>query len=389
MSMLRRTLLVFAGVASLLALFSGVVEHALLGVLGAMVLYSVYFCWREHSLSIGQTSDSMPPGLTGSWWSIATLFVTSVFGSLILLHLLERGGSGSATSDAPLGTGYFAAVFACWALGWLLVEYLSDITTLNRSLQRLLAVVIPLLFGAALLLLWEILTRSLSVPQVLLPPPSAIGQRFVTSLPVLWADFQQTFMKAVLIGYAIGCLSGFLVAILIDRSPFLQKGLLPVGNLVSALPIVGVAPIMVMWFGFDWPSKAAVVIIMTFFPMLVNTITGLAATNAMQRDLMKTYAAGYWQNLFKLRLPEAMPFIFNALKINSTLALIGAIVAEFFGTPIVGMGFRISTEVGRMNVDMVWAEIAVAAVAGSCFYGLLTLIERWFTFWHPSMRSAR
>ena len=80
---------------------------------------------------------------------------------------------------------------------------------------------------------------------------------------------------------------------------------------------------------------------------------------------MRTYAAGYWQTLFKLRLPAALPFIFNALKINSTLALIGAIVAEFFGTPIVGMGFRISTEVGRMNIDMVWAEIAVAALAGS------------------------
>ena len=78
----------------------------------------------------------------------------------------------------------------------------------------------------------------------------------------------------------------------------------------------------------------------------------------------------YWQTLFKLRLPAALPFIFNALKINSTLALIGAIVAEFFGTPIVGMGFRISTEVGRMNIDMVWAEIAVAALAGSAFYGV-------------------
>ena len=129
-------------------------------------------------------------------------------------------------------------------------------------------------------------------------------------------------------------------------SPFLRRGLLPIGNMVSALPIIGIAPIMVMWFGFDWPSKAAVVVVMTFFPMLVNTVAGLAASGHMERDLMRTYAAGYWQTLFKLRLPAAAPFIFNALKINSTLALIGAIVAEFFGTPIVGMGFRISTEVG-------------------------------------------
>jgi NitT/TauT family transport system permease protein len=144
---------------------------------------------------------------------------------------------------------------------------------------------------------------------------------------------------------------------------------------------------MVMWFGFDWPSKAAVVVVSTFFPMLVNTVTGLAAAQPMSRDLMRTYAANYWQTLFKLRLPEAMPFIFNALKINSTLALIAAIVAEFFGTPIVGMGFRISTEVGRMNIDMVWAEIAVAALAGSVFYGVVALIERAATFWHPSFRT--
>jgi NitT/TauT family transport system permease protein len=126
--------------------------------------------------------------------------------------------------------------------------------------------------------------------------------------------------------------------------------------------------------------------VMTFFPMLVNTVAGLAATGSMERDLMRTYAATRWQTLFKLRLPAAMPFIFNALKINSTLALIGAIVAEFFGTPIVGMGFRISTEVGRMNVDMVWATIFVAALAGSLSYGLIALAERAVTFWHPSYR---
>jgi NitT/TauT family transport system permease protein len=101
---------------------------------------------------------------------------------------------------------------------------------------------------------------------------------------------------------------------------------------------------------------------------------------------MRTYASGYWPTLVKLRLPAAAPFIFNALKINSTLALIGAIVAEFFGTPTLGMGFRISTEVGRMSLDMVWATIVVAAVAGSTFFGVLVLIEKKVTFWHPSNR---
>jgi NitT/TauT family transport system permease protein len=102
---------------------------------------------------------------------------------------------------------------------------------------------------------------------------------------------------------------------------------------------------------------------------------------------MKSYGANWLTTLIKLRLPAAMPFIFNALKINSTLAMIGAIVAEFFGTPIVGMGFRMSTEVGRLSLDMVWAEILMAAITGSTFYGLLTLSERAVTFWHPSYRK--
>ena len=276
-----------------------------------------------------------------------------------------------------------------WLAAWAFNEWLVRQRFQSEAANRAAHFAVPVLFGITLLVLWEGIVRGFSVPSVLLPAPSMIWQRLINSLPTLAADFRQTFLKAVLTGYALGCGLGFVVAILIDRSPFLQKGLLPLGNFVSALPVIGVAPIMVMWFGFDWQSKVAVVVIMTFFPMLVNTIAGLAASSHMERDLMRTYAASWWQTLVKLRLPAAWPFIFNALKINSTLALIGAIVAEFFGTPIVGMGFRISTEVGRMNVDMVWAEIAVAAVAGSAFYGVVALIERAVTFWHPSIRGGR
>jgi len=277
---------------------------------------------------------------------------------------------------------------AFWGAAWFINERLVRLETSNKVLMRTIDIAVPALFGITLLVIWEGVTRGLDVSPILLPPPTMIWERITNSLPILWADFQQTFLKAVIIGFVMGCGSGFVVAIAIDRSPFLQRGLLPLGNFVSALPIIGVAPIMVMWFGFDWQSKAAVVIVMTFFPMLVNTVSGLAAASAMEKDLMDTYAANYWQTLFKLRLPAAAPFIFNALKINSTLALIGAIVAEFFGTPIVGMGFRISTEVGRMNVDLVWAEIAVSAVAGTAFYGVIALIERAVTFWHPSVRAG-
>ncbi len=298
---------------------------------------------------------------------------------------LLLGAVSNHVGEAALG--FWALAAATWAASWLFVERLASWRGTSPGTTRLINLAIPALFGVTLLVLWQVVVTGAGIPKVLLPAPSEIWLRLTTSLPTLWADFRQTFLKAVIAGYVIGCGSAFLVAILVDRVPFLRRGLLPIGNLVSALPIIGVAPIMVMWFGFDWPSKAAVVIIMTFFPMLVNTVSGLAASDAMQRDLMRTYASSYLQTLLKLRLPMAMPFIFNALKINSTLALIGAIVAEFFGTPIVGMGFRISTEVGRMNVDMVWAEIAVAALAGSLFYGLVALLERAVTFWHPSVRG--
>lgn len=275
------------------------------------------------------------------------------------------------------------AALALWAIMWTVNVRLANGESAGTSTVKLL---VPLLFGLTLLAMWELVVRGLELPIVILPAPSVIAERVAGSGPTLWVDFKQTFLKGALGGYAIGCTAAFLTAILVDRWDFLRRGLLPVGSFVAALPIVGTAPILVMWYGFDWHSKAAVVVLMVFFPMLVNIVAGLQDTTQMQRDLMKTYAASYWQGLLKLRLPAAMPFIFNGLKISSTLAMIGAIVAEFFGSPIVGMGFRISTSVGQLALDMVWAEIVVAALAGSAFYGVVALIERRLTFWHPSQR---
>ncbi|MCL7465037.1 ABC transporter permease [Phaeovulum sp. NW3] len=272
-----------------------------------------------------------------------------------------------------------------WLAAWAFNSWLAA----RHGADRRVRLFIPLLFGATLLILWEGLVRGLGVSPVILPAPSAIASRFAGATPILWADFLQTIVKGALSGYVIGCGAAVAVAVLIDRSPFLQRGLLPVGNFVAALPIVGIAPILVMWFGFDWQSKAAVVVVMVFFPVLVNMVAGLQASDALQRDLMATYSASYWQTLVKLRLPAAMPFLFNGLKIATTLALIGAIVAEFFGSPTRGMGFRISTAVGQLDLPLVWAEICVAAVAGSAFYGVMALIERGVTFWHPSQRRRR
>ncbi|WP_373457450.1 ABC transporter permease [Pseudogemmobacter lacusdianii] len=274
--------------------------------------------------------------------------------------------------------------FGFWGAAWGLNIAVAG-SAFGRT--RTGRIFMPLLFGLTLLVLWEALVRALGVPPVILPAPSAIAAKFASSTDVLWADFVQTAVKGALSGFVIGCSAAFVTAILCDRVPFLRAGLLPIGNFVAALPIVGLAPILVMWFGFGWQSKAAVVVAMVFFPMLINVVAGLQASERMQRDLMATWGASYTQALWKLRLPAAMPFIFNGLKISASLALIGAIVAEYFGSPVVGMGFRISTAVGVLNIELVWAEIAVAALAGSALYGVIAIVERGVTFWHPSQRG--
>ncbi len=271
-----------------------------------------------------------------------------------------------------------------WAAAWAVNTVVAG-GPIGRT--RAGRIFVPALFGVTLLVLWEGIVRGLGVSAVILPPPSAIAAKIAESTGLLWADFVQTVLKGALSGFLIGTAAAFVTAVICDRVPFLRAGLLPVGNFVAALPIVGLAPILVMWFGFGWQSKAAVVVAMVFFPMLINVVAGLAASDRMQRDLMATWGASYWQGLWKLRLPAAMPFVFNGLKIAASLALIGAIVAEYFGSPVVGMGFRISTAVGVLNIELVWAEIAVAALAGSAFYGLIALIEKGVTFWHPSQRN--
>ncbi|CUH54404.1 NitT/TauT family transport system permease protein [Shimia marina] len=271
-----------------------------------------------------------------------------------------------------------------WAAAWRTNVWLANSAYAGMMVVR---IAVPVLFGITILVIWECLVRGFGVSQVILPPPSQVMVVFAQSTDLLWVDFVQTVVKGALRGFLMGAAAAFVAALLIDRSAFLTRGLLPIGNFVAALPIVGVAPILVNWFGFDWHSKAAVVVVMVFFPILVNTVQGLRATDAMQRDLMRTYAAGYFQTLLKLRIPAALPFIFNGLKIATTLALIGAIVAEYFGSPTRGMGFRISTGVGSLSIDLVWAEIFVSALVGSAFYGVVAWIEKRVTFWHPSQRG--
>lgn len=283
----------------------------------------------------------------------------------------------------PPGAGFWVGCLALALLGLLSIHRCAQGAA--RGLHGLAPAALLGLWG---LLFWELGVRVFSVPQVILPAPTQVFTALFSHAGELAQDTVQTVLREALAGWLLGCGAGFALALAIDRHAVLRRGLLPIASLTSAVPLVGVAPIAVMWFGFGWASKAAVVALMTFFPMLVSALAGLHAAGRLEMELMRTYAADRRQTLLLLKLPMAVPQLVTAMKINATLALIGAIVAEFFGSPTVGLGFRISTEAARMNMGVVWAAITVAAVAGSTAYALLVLLERKAAFWHPAVRNA-
>ena len=306
----------------------------------------------------------------------AVAVVTSlVAASLLFLHPAAQG------SNPPDALFWLMLI----ALGGCALWTIRRVAAIQGT--RFDGVLTAALFGIWVLYFWQMLVMAFEVPRILLPAPTLIVQSIMDNPDKLWGDFNQTVLRAVGVGWLLGSGLGFAVAVAIDRMPFLQRGLLPLASLTSTVPLVAVAPIAVMWFGFEWPSKAAVVVLMTFFPMLVSTLAGLKSSGKLERELMHSYAASYSRTLWSLRLPASTPFIFGALKVNATLALIGAIVAEFFGSPTVGLGFRISTEAARMNMSLVWGAIVVAAVTGSLAYALRVRLERHAAFWHPSIRG--
>lgn len=324
------------------------------------------------NISVGQGMPAPTPGRVG-----LAVVITLV---AALAYLPLAAGQGE---DGP-SAGFLLGALVLLVLA---VTGLRQFAALDG--RRIYGSLTAALFGVWIVYFWQLLVVAFEVPRVLLPAPWLIVLSLVDNLAMLGRDFLQTVVKAVWIGWALGSALGFAVAVMIDRLPFLQRGLLPLAALTSTVPLVAVAPIAVMWFGFDWPSKAAVVVLMTFFPMLVSTLAGLQAAGRIELELMRSYAASYAQTLLNLRLPVAVPFMISALKVNASLALIGAIVAEFFGSPTSGLGFRISTEATKMNMSLVWAAVVVAAVTGSIAYALLERLERRAAFWHPSVRGAR
>ncbi len=253
-----------------------------------------------------------------------------------------------------------------------------------NTLRRYLPAII--LFFAALVL-WEGFVRLFDVQRFLLPAPSVIGQAFVTNFDRL-VHIGWFTTKEALGGLFIGCTAGILVALATARWTIVSEAMMPFAIAANSVPIIAFAPIFNNWFGIDNPfSKMMIVAVICFFPMMINTVRGLTLVDPAMLELMRSYAAGDFTILAKVRLPNALPYMFNAFKVTATLCMIGAVVSEYFGGNRSALGVFITQEAAQFRFQNSWAAIIVACVVGITIYSIVLLVERAAIPWHASVRG--
>ncbi len=240
----------------------------------------------------------------------------------------------------------------------------------------------------AVLVAWEGLLRLFDVQTFVLAKPSEIATAFVENFSIIWGAGLRTLIEAVG-GLLIGVVLGVAVALAAARWVSMRQGLVPIATVASAIPIIALAPIMNQWFTITSPlSKMMVVSVMVFFPVMVNTLRGLTEVDHNQIEMMHSLASTPRQILREVRVPAAMPYFFSALKVASALALIGAIVAEYFGGPQDVLGQYIISRANLFQFSDAWAAILVASLIGIGSYVVVSAIERLVMPWHVSMRTG-
>ncbi|WP_119696266.1 ABC transporter permease [Microbacterium halotolerans] len=249
------------------------------------------------------------------------------------------------------------------------------------------AVLPPLVVGIVILLCWQLFVVVLEIPAYLLPAPTAIGGSLVEDAAVILSAARMTgvsVLGGMLLGGVLGLIAAFLVS-LVERAAFTVLGLVAV---LSCAPVVALAPIFNQWFGAsNLMSKIAVAAIMVFFPVLVNTARGLLRVDPLHRELMTSLSAAGMQTMRWVRIPGALPSLFDGLKIGSTLAVIGIIVSEYFGGTTDALGVLIANSAALSQFDQTWAAVAAASLMGLVLYGGVVLIERLTTPWSHDKAS--
>ena len=272
------------------------------------------------------------------------------------------------------------------------------VASIGSRLSRRLRYYLPTVAVAvAVIASWEILVLVFDIQQFLLPKPSAIFAEYMFQVrlwltpgesSLLFEAAGATFWEAIG-GFVIGCGSGILVALVTSRWTIVSEATMPFAIAANSVPIIAFAPIMNNWFGITNPaSKMAIVAIIVFFPTMINTVRGLTLVDVSQLELMHAYASKPAHIMFKLRIPNALPYIFSALRVASALSLIGAVVAEFFGGPRATLGVYITQEASAFDFAKAWTAIVMASVIGITFYLVVLLLERRLMPWHVSFREA-
>lgn len=255
----------------------------------------------------------------------------------------------------------------------------------GRSLWDWIPALVVFVGGIAI---WEGLVRGLDVQNFLLPAPSAIVEAFWTERETLWGAGWFTFQEA-LGGFLIGCSAAVLAALVLARWRRLASALMPYAIAANAVPIIAFAPITNNWFGtLNQLSKMVIAAVLCFFPVLVNTLRGLTSVRPQQIELMRSYAAGEREIFRRVRIPNALPYLFTGLKVATVLAMIGAIVGDYFGGSQDALGIQIRRQAGIFAFTEAWAAILVASILGILFYGAVATVERLTMRWHPSAGGA-
>ncbi len=240
----------------------------------------------------------------------------------------------------------------------------------------------------AVIAVWEGATRLLDVETFILPKPSEIMDSFFDTFDVIWTAGYHTLQES-LGGFIAGTILGVLVALATVRWTGVREGLMPFAIAANSVPIIALAPITNAWFSITDPkAKMTVVAVIVFFPVMINTTRGLTEVDPAELELMRSFASRPWEIFRRVRIPNALPYFFNALKVASVLSVIGAIVAEYFGGPEDVLGRYIINRANLLQIPDAWAAILVASIIGITFYALIIAAERVFMPWHVSFRTG-
>lgn len=253
-------------------------------------------------------------------------------------------------------------------------------------IRRFSRILPPLVVMVVVLAAWEGFVVAFSIERFLLPAPSLIAQTFWSEFETVWAAGFFT-LRAAMGGLVAGVAMGAMAALAAARWTVLREAALPFAIAANSAPIIALAPITNQWFGAtNQVSKMAVVAVMVFFPVMINLVRGLTSADTGQLELMRALAAPEREALFKVRLPTALPYLFNALRVAAVLSLIGAIVAEYFGGSGRALGVYISQQASLPRMANAWAGIIVATALGAGLTLIIGVIERLVMPWHVSVR---